>query len=97
MEIKQVGIAGTLESSDIMVEVEKSIEPGIHIILKSSVEKQYGQVIRQVITDSLIELGIETALVKAADRGALDCTIRARVKTAVYRACESEDYQWGGR
>ena len=30
----------------------------------------------------------------ASDKGALDCTIRARVKTAILRACDSQDYGW---
>jgi len=36
--------------------------------------------------DFLEELGVENANVEAVDHGALDCTIRARVTTAVRRA-----------
>lgn len=96
MEIKTTGVAGTLESSDIMVTVNHSEIEGIQIELNSTVEKQYGDAIREVIRETLLQLGITQAQVKAVDKGALDCTIRARIKTAAYRACESKDFVWGG-
>jgi citrate lyase subunit gamma (acyl carrier protein) len=30
----------------------------------------------------------------AVDKGALDCTIKARTLTAVHRAAEMENYDW---
>ena len=48
--------------------------------------QQYGRQIEKVIRETLAELGVENAAVNAADRGALDCTVRARVSAAVYRA-----------
>lgn len=97
MEIKTSGTAGTLESSDIMIAIERNDDEKTAITLKSSVEKQFGDQIRQVIADTLSELGICNAKVTATDKGALDCTIRARVLTAVHRACENEDYKWGDK
>ncbi len=94
MELKKPGVAGTLESSDIMVTLEPAACTGIDIDLQSAVEKQYGRAIRNVITDTLRELGIHSAHVLAVDKGALDCVIRARVKTAAYRASEETDYRW---
>ena len=85
MEIKQTGVAGTMESSDVMVTVEHSAK-GIEIELQSIVEKQFGREIRRAITETLRDLDVKNIMVKAVDKGALDCTIRARVKTAVYRA-----------
>ena len=93
MEIKQTTVAGTLESSDIMVTLEGS-EKGIEIELQSIVEKQFGREIRRAITETLSGLGIKNAKVKAVDKGALDCTIRARVKTAVYRANGKAAWEW---
>jgi len=84
MEMK-TAIAGTLESGDIMVEIAPA-EAGLHIELNSSVEHQFGAQIKQVITETLTELGIKDAAVKATDKGALDCTIRARVTAAAVRA-----------
>ena len=38
----------------------------------------------------LEELGGRNANISAVDHGALDCTIRARMTTAVKRACKEE-------
>lgn len=96
MEIKKVAMAGTLESSDIAVVIEPNQEKNIMIKLKSSVEKQYGDQIKKVILDTLNELKVESATVKADDKGALDCVIKARVETAVLRAAEETHFNWGG-
>ncbi|MDO9591804.1 MAG: citrate lyase acyl carrier protein [Erysipelotrichaceae bacterium] len=94
MDISKQSTAGTLESSDIMILLDKG-EKGIDIELKSSVMYQFGDQIRAVIEKTLLDSGITNARVVATDRGALDCTIRARVLTALYRAAESTDYEWG--
>jgi citrate lyase subunit gamma (acyl carrier protein) len=95
MRIKKNAIAGTLESCDIQIMLVSNDDKGIEIELKSSVEKQFGRQIRKVINETLEKLGIENARVVATDKGALDCTIRARVECAVYRACEiSQEYGW---
>lgn len=86
MEIKQVSIAGTLESSDIQVRIEPKEEAGIEIELKSSVEKQFGRQIRKVINTTLETMGVKSAKVIATDKGALDCVIKARVECAAFRA-----------
>ncbi|WP_368384831.1 citrate lyase acyl carrier protein [Streptococcus mutans] len=89
MDIKQTAVAGSLESSDIMVTVNPSDVQGITVQLESSVEKQFGQQIRKVIEETLKHLGV-----KAVDKGALDCTIKARTITAVHRAAQVEAYDW---
>lgn len=94
MEIRKTAVAGTMESSDIMITLEAG-ENGIEIDLNSSVEKQYGDAIRRVILDALNELGVAAAKVTAVDRGALDCAIRARVRAAALRA-SGESYRWEG-
>lgn len=94
MQLKKMASAGTLESSDIMVTLQEGGN-GIEIDLKSTVEKQFGDQIREVITKTLLNLGVTNVKVTAVDRGALDCTIKARVLTAYYRAIESTDYKWG--
>jgi citrate lyase subunit gamma (acyl carrier protein) len=93
MEIQQSSVAGTMESSDIMV----YMEPGsgkIEIELQSIVEKQFGGEIRRAINETLEELNIQNARVRAVDKGALDCVIRARVKTAVHRASGCGSCEW---
>jgi citrate lyase subunit gamma (acyl carrier protein) len=94
MKISDVGIAGTLESSDITIQIDKNVGKGIAIELKSTVETQFGKQIRNVIRETLQEMGITEALVRATDKGALDCTIRARVKTAANRAGVNSSCAW---
>lgn len=94
MKIHDVGIAGTLESSDITIHIEKNEGKGIQIELKSTVENQFGKQIRKVIKETLEELGVTNAIIRANDKGALDCTIRARVLTAVNRAAHSNSFPW---
>ena len=77
-------IAGTLESGDIMIQIAPG--KGLEIELQSSVEAQFGRQIRELIAQTLKGLGVEDAYVKAVDKGALDCTIRARVTAAAVRA-----------
>ena len=91
MEMKNA-YAGTMESGDIFIQISPSNEEGVQINLESSVEYQFGGQIRKVISETLKELGIKQATVKAVDKGALDCTIKARVTTAVVRA--TGKYVW---
>ncbi|WP_203649865.1 citrate lyase acyl carrier protein [Secundilactobacillus yichangensis] len=88
MEIKETAVAGTLESSDIQIMISKATD-GIQIDLQSDVEKQFGDQIRQVITTTLNHLGINAAKVKAVDKGALDCVIKARTIAAAQRASQT--------
>ncbi|MDF2616094.1 MAG: citrate lyase subunit gamma [Sedimentibacter sp.] len=53
MEIKKVGIAGTVESSDINIVIEPSDKKGIEIELKSTVMKQFGRQIKNLIEETL--------------------------------------------
>ena len=79
--------AGTMESSDVFVELEPA--SGIEIEIESVVQQQFGQAIEQAVRDVLREQGITGAHVRLTDRGALECVIRARVETAVRRGKES--------
>ncbi|WP_282920011.1 citrate lyase acyl carrier protein [Ignavigranum ruoffiae] len=93
MEIIKTASAGTLESSDIMITLEPQSE-GISIDLESSVEKQFGQQIRQVIQETLNMMNIKAAHVNAVDKGALDCTVQARMVAAIARAAETDFRNW---
>ncbi|MCB5953295.1 citrate lyase acyl carrier protein [Enterococcus sp. BWT-B8] len=94
MKITQSAMAGTVESSDIMITVEPIEEKEIQISLESSVEKQFGQQIRNVIKETIKKLGVEAVRVTAVDKGALDCSIQARTITAIYRAAQKDTYDW---
>lgn len=79
--------AGTVESGDIYIELtpDKQNE-GVKIELNSTVESQFGDQIKNVILQTLEELKVSGVTICATDKGALDCTIRARVTAAVSRA-----------
>lgn len=94
MELKKIGIAGTVESSDINIIIEPTNNPGIEINLQSAVIKQFGKQIKQVIEDTLKNEGVENAVVRAVDKGAVDFVIKSRTLTALYRAAEKDDYNW---
>ena len=96
MEIKKAAVAGTLESSDCMV----TVEPGqgkVDLDLDSAVMRQYGRHIRKVIHETLDRLDVKDVRITVVDKGALDCTIKARVECAVYRSNDIKDrLPWGG-
>ena len=83
-QIIQPATAGTLESSDVYVQIAPG-DGGIQIQLDSVVQAQFGEEILNVVREVLADCGVENARVSVQDRGALDCVIRARVETAVYR------------
>ena len=74
MKIIKNATAGTVESSDIMITVQPIESTENTIELESSVEKQFGNQIRQVITTTLEHLDVQGVAVKAIDKGALDCS-----------------------
>ena len=96
MEILKSAAAGTLESSDCLVTVEPG--EGIALDITSSVMNQYGRQIRATVLETLDRLGVTGGRVTVVDKGALDCTLKARVECAVMRSCGKSDagIPWGG-
>ena len=96
MEILKSAAAGTLESSDCMVTVEPG--EGISLDLSSSVMNQYGRQIKAAVLETLERLDVKNANVTIVDKGALECTLKARVECAVFRSCDasSANIPWGG-
>ena len=97
MEILKPAVAGTLESSDAQVTVEPG-EGGIDLSLSSSVMNQYGRQIKAAVLETLERLEVKNARVTVVDKGALDCTLKARVECAVFRSCgaSQRNIPWGG-
>jgi citrate lyase subunit gamma (acyl carrier protein) len=90
-KLLKTGQAGTIESSDIMITLAPAATGnGIQIELTSPVNKQFGRQIRAMIDSVLREHEITDAEVHAIDKGALDCTIRARTTSAIRRAAMEE-------
>ena len=97
MEILKSAAAGTLESSDAMVTVEPG-DGGIELELSSSVMNQYGRQIKATVMETLDRLQVNNVRITVVDKGALDCTIKARVECAVCRSCDASgaNIPWGG-
>ena len=98
MKLITTGNAGTMESNDIMITVEPSDAGGVQVELTSSVYQQFGKQIIAVIRETAADYGVENALITAVDKGALDCTLKARVECAVFRSCDKSaaGIPWGG-
>lgn len=98
MELKKPAMAGTVESSDAQITVEPGTN-GIELNIESSVIHQYGEQIKAVVLETLDRLAITNAKVTVVDKGALDCTLKARVEGAVFRSVNDNPdapNPWGG-
>jgi len=103
MEVKQTAIAGTLESSDAQVTVAPA-KKGIELTIESSVINQFGKQIRATVLETLDRLEVKNAKVTVIDKGALNCTLKARVEGAVFRGSgytedditAGKSLPWGG-
>ena len=81
---------------DSQVTVEAG-EGKVDFSLESAVINQYGNQIKKVAYETLENLGIDNVKLTIVDKGALDCTIKARIEAAVYRSVgQIEDLPWGG-
>lgn len=79
----KVGVAGSVESNDILVTVQQSSE--LIIEITSIVDAFFHDQIEKVIRDTLEEFNIKNVKVVCQDKGALDYTIKARLVTALTR------------
>jgi citrate lyase subunit gamma (acyl carrier protein) len=87
MEIVRKAAAGTMQSSDLVVNVEPAGR--LEIQIESTVKKQFEHLIRARIEAALRKHGVTRAAIRVSDRGALDYAIDARVETALRRAAEA--------
>lgn len=90
--ITTVASAGSLESGDVLISISPA-NIGRKIELNSSVYKQFGEDILKSVNEILDEYEVKNATIKIEDKGALDLVIRARLKTAIFRA-SMKDYNW---
>lgn len=91
--VRQNAYAGTLESSDVFVQVFPQ-DQGIEIELNSDVEEIYGDAIHELIHETLKRMKIDNVRLVVQDKGALDFVIKARLQTALLRAKGSESIDW---
>ena len=83
MEEVKIGQAGSLESNDLIVTVDLNQKEDLCIEIESIVK--FGKQIESN-KRNIKELGVNKGYIKIVDKGALDFTIKARLKTAVRRA-----------
>ncbi|ENJ8542174.1 MULTISPECIES: citrate lyase acyl carrier protein [Raoultella] len=93
MKIVREALAGTQESSDLMVKIVPA-DGELEIIIHSEVMKQFGEQIRQVVEETLRAMAVRQGLIIIEDKGALDCVIRARLQSAVLRAVDEPHIDW---
>ena len=84
MAIIKSATAGTMESSDVYVQIEPAAT--LDIQLESVVYNQFADQIEATIRRTLEGLGVTNGRISVNDKGAIDCVIEARVETAVKRA-----------
>lgn len=94
MKLKKPAVAGTTESSDVMIALRPNPGRGIEIELISDVKALFGEAIEATVREVLREFDVSDAAVSVIDKGALDFAIRARTQCAVCRAAEIS-YDWG--
>lgn len=87
MDISRKATAGTMQSSDLMVQVEPLDR--LEVVIESTVKKQFEHLIRARIDEVLARHNVTRGLITVSDRGALDYAIEARVETALRRASEA--------
>ena len=92
------GVAGSFDSCDALVVVTlprpgggASASGGVSLHLESPSLAVCGERMRRVALETLRALDVNDADVAISDRGALDCTLAARVETAVRRARASAE------
>lgn len=90
MKLVKPAMAGTLESSDVQVTIDPTVEC-LAITIESTVLNQYGRQIRSTVEKVLSDLSVTTGDVTVIDKGALECTIKARVACAVFRSANQSE------
>ncbi|WP_304167989.1 citrate lyase acyl carrier protein [Lonsdalea britannica] len=93
MKIVKEALAGTFESSDLLVKVAPA-EGQLTVVINSEVIKQFGDQIKKVVDETLQSLGVEDGTIIVEDKGALDCVIRARVQSAILRGADAQQIEW---
>jgi len=89
VRIVRGAVAGTLESSDVLVRVEPC-DHCLEIVIESPVRRQFYEDIKKVVDLTLADFSVTKGRICLNDRGALDCVIAARLETAILRGGERQ-------
>ena len=90
-EIVQRACAGTMESSDVYVEIEPGRE-GIQLHLESVVRQQFGEAIRETVRAVLAELSVYFAFIVAAMVAVTMLSVTKFAKQVVGQLLLTADY-----
>jgi len=85
MNTEKVATCGTLESNDAMITIMTHEGPEVVVSVESIVQKQFGEQIEAVVRETMTRCGLSGIRVMVQDKGAYDCTIRARAQVAAER------------
>ena len=85
----KVGICGTMESNDCLVTIKKNDLGKNEINISSIVDDFYHEEIKLCVEEVLKDFKLKDVTVDLNDKGALDFTIKARVKTAIERMLQN--------
>ena len=85
MEIGKNVVAGRKGKADIEINLGPSQNTNIMVNLESSVERLFGNHIRNYIEEYLSRLSVSSCKVKAVDDGALDFVIKSRIEAGLYK------------
>lgn len=86
MEIKKFASAGSLDSSDVLITVELNQNNKNSITINSPFIRQFGQEIKNTVTEILKNLKITSCNIVVQDQGAINEVLVARIITAISRA-----------
>ena len=84
----KTSMAGSLESNDVLIVLREQTAEEPVIVVQSIVEKQFGRQIRESVAQVLKQFNLRGVHVSVQDRGAYDCTIKARAEGAILRYLE---------
>jgi len=82
-------VAGTLESSDCLITLSPANTFSLDI--DTVVHEAFYEHIKRVIETTLAEENVANVHLRCQDRGALDYTIKARLRTALKKYKEADD------
>jgi len=91
MKIEKMVMAGSLESNDLLVTLSPSEDNTLNLTIESIVKKQFGKRIKSIAKEMLKEFNVQKGNIRIQDMGALDCTIKARIETAILRIKEENN------
>lgn len=96
MFIQKIAMAGTLESSDAQIMVEPA-DNKLELVIESSVMNQYGRQIKATVQEKLQQMQVTCGRITVIDKGALECTLKARLECALLRSCDAshQNIAWG--